>query len=81
MAIEIKHMWSGGPLRQWSMKKPSNGKWTGLAGGGFVGNYVCERCKRPVDGVYHVREPRRWLCGPCKEALKTTPSAARFRVA
>lgn len=88
MAKEIKHLWQGGPLREWSANKPSRGKWTGLAGGGFVGNYVCERCHRPVDGVYSLRGPQNakathptWICGPCKDTLRATPVRSRWRVA
>jgi hypothetical protein len=69
MAIEIKRMWEGGPLRQWSAERPLKGKWIAYATGGFAGCYVCEWCQESADGVYFVREPQKWLCGACKRAL------------
>jgi hypothetical protein len=66
---EVRRMWEGGPLRQWSAKRTNT---TGLAlgHGGFAGSYVCDGCQRSVDGLYDVREAKKWLCGACREARK-----------
>lgn len=60
----VLQMWECGPLRRWSpVKTPQNplGHSTG-----FVGSYVCGQCLEPCEGVYRLREPKKWVCGPCK---------------
>lgn len=79
--MQARYMWQGGPLRQWAPKQPKGKSWVKLAGDGFAGSYVCERCQRPVDGVYRVLEPQKWVCGPCKDALKSEASKSIWRVA
>ena len=37
----VKHMWEGGPLREWSEKRENTNQLS-LASGGFGGSYVCD---------------------------------------
>ena len=57
---EIEESWAGGPWRK---------KGTGH---GSQGRYVCQACRRVVQGVYHVpsrqNRPDSWLCGGCRNA-------------
>jgi hypothetical protein len=74
--IQIRHMWEGGPLRQWSEKREKTSWLRHLDD--WVGMYVCEDCREPAPyGVYSVafrsesgaaRNCLMWLCGACKEA-------------
>jgi hypothetical protein len=70
--VRIKAMWDCGPLRRWSTSKTTLTP-MGYAKGGFVGAYVCWRCRTPCDGLYLVREgpgeELKWLCGPCKSRI------------
>src|SRR3974390_2818824 len=50
--IEVRRMWEGGPLRQWTAKRPSSGKWVPYEHGGFAGRYVCADCQQTVAGLY-----------------------------
>ena len=68
-------MWEGGPLREWSGadKRPSS-HFIPYNRGGYVGSYVCERCRMTCDGVYEARNAHattEWLCGGCKEGVTT----------
>jgi hypothetical protein len=75
MAIEVRRMWEGGPLRQWSKDNPQRNL-TGYAVGlgneleGYVGSYVCEECGEPCGGVYRRRGAAggeaKWVCGACR---------------
>ena len=65
---EIRQMWDFGPLRRWSPTKTTQ---TPLGYSvGFVGSYICERCSEPCDGVYRLREPKKWVCGDCKRTVR-----------
>jgi hypothetical protein len=65
---EIRQMWQSGPLRRWSRTKTTQTPLGYFEG--FVGSYVCARCSEPCEGVYRLREPKKWVCGPCKRKLK-----------
>lgn len=80
MKLEVRPLWKDGPLREWAANKPKSKSWTKLAGGGYAGCYVCERCQRSVEGLYRVREPHKWLCGPCREALRAQIVSSIWRV-
>ena len=67
--ITIRRMWDGGPLRQVSTKRVSNGNWTTYESPGFkgyAGTYVCDICQRPVEGLYRATRGLKWACGACK---------------
>jgi hypothetical protein len=75
--VQIRRMWAGGPLRQWSEKREETSWLRHL--GGWIGMYVCEDCMDPAPmGVYSVRLGRNsaklesvlWLCGTCREARR-----------
>ena len=71
MAIEVKRMWDGGPLRQWSATRPLNagGNWVRYQSrdlDGYAGAYVCDGCRMPCRGVYFVQRVSKWLCKACK---------------
>src|SRR5689334_19507053 len=72
--LAVTRMWPGGPLRNFS-KAPYNHshlayKSSFLAG--FVGGYVCERCRRSVAGVFW--HGSNWLCDGCRsEPLHQLP--------
>ena len=68
--VQIRRMWEGGPLRNWSDRKTTLTPMSHNRGG-FVGAYVCERCLGSCDGVYLVREEQSWLCGACRAAVAT----------
>jgi len=74
--VQIRRMWEGGPLRQWSEKR-TNRTGIALASGGFGGCYVCDGCRMPVKGIYLLRGeslPCRidfgWVCQPCRRAVR-----------
>ena len=68
---DIRRMWDGGPLRQFSQTQVSS-HYSGYYGAilrGYAGSYICDQCKRPSGGVYfcYLSESRKeWLCGRCK---------------
>ena len=66
--MEIKRMWNGGPLRQFS-DKPFKGSIPVV--GGYAGNYICDVYDHvtPTEGEESgVRcHDGRWLCVPCGE--------------
>jgi hypothetical protein len=61
-------MWDGGPLRQFSDRQAAAHyvAYSSPILKGYAGAYVCDQCRRPSAGVYHVRDGR-WLCGPCRK--------------
>src|SRR5215472_4032371 len=65
MSVEIRKMHTGA-LRQWSEIRPAS-NWLPYDGGGYVGSYVCRRCQREVDGVYHVIAGIH-VCSRCRDA-------------
>ena len=67
----IRRMWKGGPLRGWTDKATPNTplRYQHGATVGYVGSYVCDRCKAGTVGVYRVAVPLRWLCAGCRERL------------
>ena len=67
--IEVRRMWEGGPLRQWTAKRPSSGKWVPYEHGGFAGRYVCADCQQTVAGLYRQNAGAKWLCEACKRKL------------
>ena len=71
----VRQMWEGGPLRRWSSAKSPQTP-MGYATG-FVGSYVCGLCHEPSEGVYRLREPHKWVCGPCKRKLECSGGARR----
>ena len=65
----MRQMWEGGPFRRWSpVKTPQTP--LGYCGG-FAGAYLCGQCFEPCEGVYRLREPKKWVCGPCKRKLES----------
>jgi hypothetical protein len=65
---EVRQMWESGPLRRWSPTKTTQ---TPLGySEGFVGSYVCAQCSEPSEGVYRLREPKKWVCGLCKRTAR-----------
>lgn len=72
MPVEVKRMWEGGPLRQFSGKHEGAAQnyYQSPALTGYTGAYVCDECLEPRDGVYRVGRLRKWLCKACKEAVK-----------
>ena len=68
-------MWPGGPLRRWSFAR-SAGCSIPLAGGGYGGAYVCERCQSPSPGIYRViqgvQSLASWICASCKSLRSAT---------
>jgi hypothetical protein len=60
---DSRRIWPGGPLRRWSAT-PASG-FDAHVGGGFVAAYVCDVCRRPVVGIYHVDEL--WECAECRK--------------
>lgn len=71
----VRQMWKSGPLRRWSPVKTPQ---TPMGhSSGFVGSYVCGHCHEPSEGVYRLREPHKWVCGPCKRKLECLGSALR----
>ena len=66
--VQIRRMWEGGPLRNWTERATSvtRLKYSGAIGG-YVGAYLCEGCGQVSDGVYQSRgAEQKWLCGACK---------------
>jgi hypothetical protein len=61
---EVKRMWPGGPLRQFSPTRFSGS--IPMDGGGHVGSYVCDVCGNVVAGVYEY--PGGWRCAGCRNA-------------
>src|SRR5205085_2007239 len=77
--VTTRRSWRGGPLRLSSRLK-TNFTPLGYFQGGFVGSYVCGRCRSSCDGVYRVREEQEWLCGGCRRAFKAaTPGAVKHQ--
>lgn len=66
----IRRMWRTGPLRWWAPSRPGN-NWISYEHeiGGFVASYVCDRCRRDVDGVYRIA-PEYWTCGTCRRGSR-----------
>lgn len=62
-ALKPKRMWVGGPLRRFSGGSVPGARMP-LATGGYGGAYICDKCQKPVDGVYEASEG--WICGGCK---------------
>ena len=74
--IEIKRMWDGGPLREWSPSNPDHHLMY-YAKGGYVGSYVCDFCRNPCNGVYHIKNSDSWTCGSCKKPAKEPSKTAK----
>jgi hypothetical protein len=78
MPIEIKRMWEGGPLRQWSDTRQTSGGWlyyTNSQMTGYAGSYVCDECRQSTPGVYYVSSVKKWLCRACKKLAKSSKQA------
>jgi hypothetical protein len=77
--IELKRMWIGGPLREWSPVQVRS--FISLGNGGFGGRYVCDDCLKPVTGVYRVTGAQnggyKWQCAGCKEAARLSAKPKR----
>lgn len=72
---EIRQMWDSGPLRSWSPIKTTQ---TPLGYSvGFVGSYICAQCSEPCEGIYKLREPGKWVCGPCNRKLQSARGERR----
>lgn len=73
MSVHVKRMWGGGPLRMFSNTRDPQAtiRYHNADIDGFAGSYVCELCERPVDGVYFVKSETKWLCGGCRELVRT----------
>jgi hypothetical protein len=67
--IQIKRMWDGGPLRQWSPDNPTR-NFMSYGKGGYVGSYVCDFCQNTCDGLYRVKNSDSWTCGSCRKQRK-----------
>jgi len=73
---EIRRMWEGGPLRQFSADRV--GSWTPLDTGGYGGQYICDTCKNPVSGIYEAVDGNGWQCSDCKGvAAKAAPKVKK----
>jgi hypothetical protein len=66
--MEIRRMWEGGPVRQWSEKACSgaNHYYESPQMKGYAGAYVCDRCKKAGLGVYYDKGSGEWICGTCR---------------
>src|SRR5215469_16942691 len=72
----VQRMWPDGPLREFSETRP-NSRWKTHSSRflrGYAGSYVCDGCLSPTQGVYRVVSLGKWLCGPCKEKIKSQKS-------
>ena len=74
---ESRRMWENGPLRQFSMTRPSAG-WTPYDTGGYVGCYVCDECHKAVSGVYESGASR-WVCADCRQRGKSIPLSGKAK--
>src|SRR5215813_5591492 len=76
---EIVRMWPGGPLRQFIVGDRHPGgsfiRYGNGILGGFAGSYVCDVCRRPAGGLYCVAQLKKWVCGGCRAAVRTTMKA------
>lgn len=65
---QVRTMWEGGPDRLVSEVRCS-GAPDAYAEGGYAGNYVCQGCQAPSQGVYRVKPrlevAKKWLCASC----------------
>jgi hypothetical protein len=64
---EIKQMWPGGPLRQYSNQRPAS-NWIPYDGVGYVGSYVCNSCGKVTSGVYQTLEG--WMCAEHRDNIQ-----------
>jgi hypothetical protein len=78
---EHRVMWENGPTRRFSDSRTS----MPYDKGGFVGNYVCQVCNDPCQGVYIAksssRNAGRWICGDCRNAETAEKATPRKRIA
>jgi hypothetical protein len=65
--IETRQCWTNGPLRQWFKDKTKSGL-VKLASGGYAGQYICDQCGLPVNGLYFSRRKAKWICPTCRYA-------------
>jgi hypothetical protein len=74
--VAIQRMWRGGPLREFSEVRLSNNQkaYSSPFLQGYAGSYVCDGCLTPTEGVYRVLLTKKWLCGRCKEKIKSRKS-------
>ena len=73
--IQIRQMWTGGPLRRFATDRP-NPQWIPLDSGGYASNYVCAECRKDVKGV-HRTPPDGWKCGECRRNGQINPSRGK----
>ena len=66
---EIRRMWEGGPLREWSAERAKTGM-ISYATGGYVGCYVCDKCQQPAAGLYRDKNSNHWHCKACHPKRK-----------
>ncbi len=71
---EVKRMWNGGPLRQFSEGR-GTASWTAYDGGGYAGSYICDSCSEAVLGLY-LAIPGIWVCADCRRRAKPTRQRA-----
>jgi hypothetical protein len=66
--FQVRPIWLGGPSRIWSPYRRS-GASLPTTGGGFLGAYVGQQCKKPCPGVFRISQglevAEKWLCGGC----------------
>jgi hypothetical protein len=69
---DVRRMWDGGPLRQFSDKQAAAHYVTYSSPilKGYAGAYVCGQCRWPSAGVYFVRPVKNWFCGSCKRTIQ-----------
>lgn len=56
--FDVEAAWPDGPLRE---KR---------AASRFKASYVCQECRRLVDGVQRLLGGKKWLCSACLDACK-----------
>jgi DNA-directed RNA polymerase subunit RPC12/RpoP len=75
--IEIREMWTGGPLRKFSTMHV-NSTWKpyeSAAVRGYVSGYVCKDCMRDVLGVHWTSDG--WKCARCRHNRKSQPEKGK----
>lgn len=70
--MEIRRMWEGGPLRQFSDKREATSwhRYQSPILEGYAGQYVCDDCQEAVVGVYRQKSTGKWLCRACYDSVR-----------
>jgi hypothetical protein len=71
---EVRVMWPDGPSRRYSETRIPEASLPYGENGCYVGNYICQHCTLPCQGVYGVKVgaqmAKKWLCSACLDASK-----------